>query len=79
MTLNNSLDSGEKEAQTNNGEGLSPGRWPVGEQRRPGYHQTTARKERNGQNMTTDLQRVVILKQKRKVKGDIENECTNTG
>ena len=45
MTLNNSLDSGKKEAQTNNGEGLSPGRWPVGEQRRPGYHQTTARKK----------------------------------
>ena len=29
--------------------------------------------------MTTDLQTVVILKQKRKVKVDIENECTNTG
>ena len=35
--------------------------------------------ERNGQNMTTDMQTVVILKQKRKVKVDIENECTNTG
>ena len=35
--------------------------------------------ERNGRNMTTDLQTVVILKQKRKVKVDIENECTNTG
>ena len=47
MSLNNSLNNGVKEARTNNGEGLSPSRCPVGEQRRPGRHrhQTTARKE----------------------------------
>ena len=42
MYLNNSLDNGVKEARTNNGEDLSPGRCPVGEQRRPNRHQTTA-------------------------------------
>ena len=45
MSLKNSLDNSVKEAQTNNGEGLSPGKCPVGEQRRPGHHQTTARKK----------------------------------
>ena len=34
--------------------------------------------ERNGQK-TTNLQSLVILKQKRMIKEDIENECTNTG
>ena len=33
--------------------------------------------ERNGQKMTTNLQSIVILKQK-KVKGNIGNGCTNT-
>ena len=28
---------------------------------------------------TTNLQSLVILKQKRMIKEDIENECTNTG
>ena len=35
--------------------------------------------ERNEQKKTTNLQSLVILKQKRKVKEDIEKECTNTG
>ena len=34
--------------------------------------------ERNRQK-TTNLQSLVILKQKRMIKEDIENECTNTG
>ena len=45
MPLNNSLDNSVKEAQTNNGEGISPGSCPVGEQRRPGHHQITERKK----------------------------------
>ena len=45
MSLNNLLDNGVKESRTNNDEGLSPSRCPVGEQRRPGRHQTTARKK----------------------------------
>ena len=44
MSLNNSLDKGVKEVQTNS-KRLSPGRCPVGEQRRPGRHQGTARKK----------------------------------
>ena len=35
--------------------------------------------ERNRQKKTTNLQSLVILKQKMKVKEDIENKCTNTG
>ena len=35
--------------------------------------------ERNGQKTTTSLQSLVILTQKRMLKDDIENECTNTG
>ena len=35
--------------------------------------------ERNGQKKSTNLQSLVILKQKRIVKENIENECTNTG
>ena len=34
--------------------------------------------ERNGQKATTSLQLLVILKQKRMLKDNIENECTNT-
>ena len=34
-----------KEALIKNGEGLSPGRCPVGEQCRPSCHQTTVRKK----------------------------------
>ena len=35
--------------------------------------------ERNGQKATTSLQQLlVILKQKRMLKDNIENECTNT-
>ena len=45
MSLNNSLDTGVKEARTNNDEGLSPGRCPMVEQRRPDRHKTTARKK----------------------------------
>ena len=45
ISLNNSLENGVKEARTSNGEGLSHGRCPVGEQCRPGRHQTTARKK----------------------------------
>ena len=45
MYLNNSLDNCLKEAPTNNGEGLSPGRCPVGEQCRSGRHQTTVRRK----------------------------------
>ena len=33
--------------------------------------------ERNGQRKTTNMESLVILNQKRKVKEDIENECTN--
>ena len=44
-SLNNSLDNGVKEVRTNNGEGLSPGRCPVGEQCGPVCHQTTAKKK----------------------------------
>ena len=78
MSLKNSLDNSVKEAQTNNGEGLSPGRCPVGEQRRPGHHQTTARNKRR-QKKTINFQSLVILKQKRKVKEDIENKSANNG
>ena len=35
--------------------------------------------ERNRQKKTTNLQSLVILKQKMKVKEDIGNKCTNTG
>ena len=35
--------------------------------------------KRNMQKKTTNLQSLVILKQKKKVKEDIENECSNTG
>ena len=35
--------------------------------------------ERNRQKNTTNLQSLVILKQKMKVKEDIENKCINTG
>ena len=35
--------------------------------------------ERNGQKKTANLPSLVTLKQKRKVKEDIENKCTNTG
>ena len=45
MSLNNSLNNSIKEAQTNNGESLLPSRCPVHDQRRPGCHQTTARKK----------------------------------
>ena len=45
MPLNNSLDNSAKGAQTNNGEGILAGSCPVGEQRRPGQHQITARKK----------------------------------
>ena len=73
MPWNNSLDNGVKEARTNNGEGLSPRGFTVGEQHSPGPHQDTCRKKK-----TINLQSLVTLKQKNKVKGDIENECTNT-
>ena len=45
MSLNNSLNNSIKEAQTNNGEGLLPSRYPVDEQHRSDCHQTTARKK----------------------------------
>ena len=45
MSLNNSFDSGVKEARINNCQGLLPKRCPVGKQRRLGCHQTTARKK----------------------------------
>ena len=35
--------------------------------------------KRNMQMKTTNLQSFVILKQKKKVKEDIGNECSNTG
>ena len=35
--------------------------------------------ERNGQKKTTNLQSLVTLKQKWKVKEDIEHKCINTG
>ena len=38
MSLGKSLDNGVKEARTNNGKSLSPGRRSVDEQRRPGHH-----------------------------------------
>ena len=77
MSLNNSLDNGVKEARTTNGEGLSPGRCPVSEQCRPGRHQTTARKKWTKED--NKFQSLVILKQNRNAKEDIENECTNNG
>ena len=45
MSLNNSLHNGVNEARTDNCEGLSPGRCPVGKQRGPGFHQSSARKK----------------------------------
>ena len=45
ISLNNSLDNSMKEVRTNSREGPSPGRCHVSEQRRPGRHQTTARKK----------------------------------
>ena len=45
MSLNNSLHNGVNEARTDNCEGLSPGRCPVGKQRGPGCHQISARKK----------------------------------
>ena len=35
--------------------------------------------DRNTQKKTKNLESLVILKQKKKFKEDIENECTNTG
>ena len=45
MSLNNSLDKDVKETPTNKGEGLSPSRCPVRDQRRSGCKQTTLRKK----------------------------------
>ena len=50
MPLNNSLYNGVKEARTNSGEGLSPGKCPVIEQRQPSRHQTNARKKWTKEN-----------------------------
>ena len=43
MLSNQITNNCVNEAGTNNGEGLSHGRCPVEEQRRPGRHQATAR------------------------------------
>ena len=45
LSLNNLFDNDVKEAQTNNGEGLSLIRCPVTEQNGPSHHQTTAQKK----------------------------------
>ena len=45
MSLNNLTNNVVKEGRTDNCEDLLPGRCPVGKQRQPGHHQTTARKK----------------------------------
>ena len=78
MSLNNSLDNIVKEAQSNNGEGLSPSRCPVSEQCRHGHHQTTVRMKWTKEDNNFAITCYLKAKEERK-KGDIENECTNTG
>ena len=62
MYLNNLLDNSVKEASTNNGEDLFPDKAPVGEQHRPGHHQTTAVK--NGTKQNTKFAVTFYLKAK---------------
>ena len=77
MSSNNSLDKGVKEARTNDGEGLLPRKHLRLSSAGPIVIKLL--QEINGQKKTKNLQSLVILKQKRKVKEDIENQCINTG
>ena len=70
LSLNNLFNNDVKEAQTNNGEGLSLIRCPVTEQSGPSRHQTTAQKK-----WTKGDNKFVILMQKRKVKEDKETNA----
>ena len=64
MSLSNSLDNCVKDAQVNNGEGLSLGRCPVCEERRPDHHQTTSRKKWTKEDKKISITCYLMVKEK---------------
>ena len=69
---------GVKEARTNSGEGLSPGRCPTEQQSRPGRHRTTVKGGRR-RKWSQEVNRIVMecyYSSNPEVVGwDIEREC----